>query len=107
MVAPIVLLMFLGLIEWGRFEMVRQVTSTAAFNAARSGAIPGLTPEDATNRASEVLSVYFVNGATVTTDITPEYSNVHISVPMNQNSLLLGKFFGSSTLDREFTVRAD
>ena len=59
-VTPILFLFVLGLIEWGRFEMVRQVTSSAAFNAAREGTLLGSSVADAERVANDIFDLYFV-----------------------------------------------
>ena len=51
-VIPVILLFVFGLIEWGRFEMMRQASSTAAFYAARTGSIPGSISETAEQQLS-------------------------------------------------------
>lgn len=106
-VTPLLLLFVLGLIEWGRFEMVRQVTSTAAFNAARRGTLPGGTAAESEQLAHDILEMYFVRGATAVATITPDDANVEISVPMSENSFVLTRFFGDSTLHRSFRLQAD
>lgn len=107
LVIPIIFTLVFGLVEWGRFEMVRQVTSTAAFNGARMGTLPGATSTDVENRVDEILGIYFVTGATTTATLTETDANVIVSVPMNQNGLALLRFFGDMTLQREFTLRSD
>ena len=103
-VIPIVLIFILGLLEWGRLEMVRQVMSSASFNAARTGTLPGASEADVAQTATNFLDIYFVTGATVTSTISPTECTVHISVPYSQNSFVLGKFFGDSTIEREFKL---
>ena len=107
LVLPISFAIVLGLMEWGRFEMVRQVTSTAAFNGSRLGSIPGATDVDVEARVNDILGVYFVTGATVTSTFSIEETTVLVQVPMDQNSFFLKHLFGSLTLEREFTIYAD
>ncbi len=104
-VGPIVFLFFLGLMEWGRFEMVRQVMSTAAFNSARVGTLPGSTSAEAQDRAIEILEQYFVAGGQAVAFITPDESTMTITVPMSQNSFVLSRFFGNVTLERSFNLK--
>ena len=72
LVLPLLLTIVFGLLEWGRFEMCRQASSTAAFNAARLGAIPGSSSADAEARAAAILDNYFINGASVTANLTSD-----------------------------------
>lgn len=104
MVVPIVLLALLGLIEWGRFEMIRQVTSTATFNAARTGTISGATDIDVETKVNNILAVYFITDATTTTTFSEDHVTVNVQVPVGPNAFFLSKFFGSATVKREFCV---
>ena len=106
LVLPLLLTIVFGLLEWGRFEMCRQASSTAAFNAARLGAIPGSSSADAEARAAAILDNYFINGASVTANLTSDGATVLVSVPMDQNSLALMRFFGNVTIEREFTLNS-
>lgn len=103
-VVPLILLFVFALIEWGRFEMVRQVTSTAAFNAARRGTIPGTSSDDVIQTADDILELYFVSDATTTTDITSERATITVEVPMATNGFVLNRFFGDVTISRDFTL---
>lgn len=106
LVLPMIFTIVLGLVEWGRYEMIRQVTSTAAFNAARLGAVAGSTTGDVEAKVDSILAVYFVGGATTTSTLTPTESTVSIEVPVGPNSFFLRRFYGESTLSREFTIDA-
>ena len=103
-IAPMILLFALALLEWGRFEMIRQATSSAAFNAARHGTLPGTTAVETQEVAEDVLRIYFISGATVTTTYEEDATNVHVSVPVAENSFLLTRFFGDVVLERDFTL---
>lgn len=106
-VVPVVLLMILGLIEWGRFEMIRQVTLTAAFNGARLGALPGTTDLDVEEKVDAVLEVYLVSGATTATTFTEEMVTVNVQVPVGPNAFFLKRFFGNAILEREYELKLE
>ena len=103
-VAPFVFLLVFGLMEWARAEMVRQATSTAAFNAARMGTVPGTTEIEVEQKAEEFLNVYFINNATISATITEDESTISLSVPMADNSWFLKRFFGNVIIQRDFTL---
>ena len=103
-IAPMILLFALALLEWGRFEMIRQATSTAAFNAARHGTLPGATEGSTQEVADDVLRIYFISGATVTTTFEETATHVIVSVPVGENSFILTRFFGDVVLERDFTL---
>ena len=104
MVAPLIFILVFGLMEWSRMEMIRQATSTAAFNAARMGTIPGVTTTDVRDRAQRILDVYMVNTSNITATITDAKSTVSVTVPMNENSWFLKKIYGDLTIGRDFTI---
>ena len=103
-VAPFIFLIVFGLMEWARFEMIRQAAATAAFNAAREGTIPGATSAEIESSATAILDVYFVSSAVVTGDISGTESSVSISIPMSQNSWFLGRFLGDASINRTFKL---
>jgi len=104
-VVPMLIVFFFGLIEWGRFEMVRQISSTAAFKAARIGSLPGATVEGTEEAAQGILKSYFVNDASVTATLNADETIVNVSIPMKQNSFGLVTLFGDSTIEREFALQ--
>ena len=65
LVVPLVFLVVLGLCEWCRFEMIRQVTSTATFNAARLASIPGATEAEIETKVNTTLGIYYVQGGAI------------------------------------------
>jgi len=104
LVLPIIFAIVFGLMEWGRFEMIQQVTLTAGFNGARMGTLPGTTSTEIEEFVDDVLAVYFISGATTEVNLSETEANVRVSVPLNDNSLVLLRFFNDLSLEREFTL---
>jgi Flp pilus assembly protein TadG len=102
--APLIFLLVFGLMEWARTENIRQVASTAAFNSARLGTIPGTTTTEMETRAQDVLAIYLISDATIDATITDTESSIDISVPMDKNSWFVKRFFGNSTINRSFKL---
>ena len=65
-VLPVIFVFFFGLWEWSRVEMVRHVTETAVFSAARHGTLPGATEAEMEQVAEDILSMYLVTNGEVT-----------------------------------------
>ena len=105
LIAPAIFLLVMGLMEWARFEMIRQVSSTAAFSAARVGTLPGATTSDVESRVDQILDVYSITQATRTATINSDEATVNIQIPMASNSWFLKKYFGSAVIQREFTLK--
>ena len=104
-VLPIVFLIMFGLLEWARFEMVRQVSSTAAFQAARIGSLPGATEEGTIDAAEAILSAYFVSDATVDVTLGDNETAVAITIPVSSNSFVVGGFFDGKVIQRDFVLQ--
>lgn len=103
-VAPIIFLLVFGMMEWSRVEMIRQVSSTAAFSAARLGTIPGTTTTEMEQRVDDILDIYSIEASTVTATISGGESNVDIQILMSQNSWFLKRFFGDAAIERSFVL---
>ncbi len=104
LVAPAIIILVFGLLEWSRFEMIRQVSSTAAFAAARVGTLPGSTESDMEQRVDSILSIYAVSHATRVGTLSADEAHISISIPMANNSWFLKKLFGNATIQREFSL---
>jgi len=65
-VAPIFLLLVLGMIEYGRMVMVQQVITNASREGARCAVLDGSTYEDVIDTVQGYLTSGSVAGATVT-----------------------------------------
>ena len=102
--APLIFLVVFGLMEWARAENIRQIASTAAFNGARVGTLPGATTAEMEQRANDILDIYFVSSATVTGTISGTEATMHVSIPLGQNSWFIKRFFGNATVVRDFTL---
>ena len=119
---PIFLLMVLGIIEFGRNVMVRQVISNAAREGVRQAIIPGATKTQAENATNSYLSKAAISsgnlvvevrdgtGAAVTDldDIDSHESvQVFVSVPYNDVSWGVMNFLGGSTLQYTAEMRRE
>ena len=65
-VAPLLFVLALGLVEYGRMEMAFQGITAAAQEGCRAGIVPGSTSADVASRTDEVLRGGLVTGASVT-----------------------------------------
>jgi hypothetical protein len=85
--------------------MIRQVSSTAAFSAARVGTLPGATTNDVESRVDEILDVYAITQASRTATISSDEATVSIQIPMAANSWFLKRYFGTAVIKRNFTLK--
>jgi Flp pilus assembly protein TadG len=117
-VAPVFILMILGMIEIGRAVMVQQIITNASREGARVAVLPGSTASEVTTRVESILTSSGINGATVAIlneagqSMNPEDAgfgdviDVTVSVPFNQVSwlpasrYLAGKNLTASTIMR-------
>jgi Flp pilus assembly protein TadG len=118
-VAPLLVLLLFGIVEFGSVFFVRQTMVLAARSGARQLAIQGATEEEAIALAQSCLSMASVTGATITAqnafagsgdDAAAREIWVQIDVPA-QNALLLGDvlrlFPTGSTLSVRSTFRKE
>lgn len=103
-VLPIVLTMFFALWEWSRVELIRQVSATACYQAARRGTLPNANATDVRQVADRVLDIYFVENSTVIASVAGNMTTVDISVPLDDNLWTVGKFFAGREVTSSFTL---
>ena len=104
-VMPVIFLFFFGLWEWSRVEMIRQVSETAVFEAARTGTLPGSTDTDAETKALEILDVYMISGATVDATVNATESTVTLEVPLDQNTWISSQLYGGKAIHTGLTFQ--
>jgi Flp pilus assembly protein TadG len=114
-VAPVLLLLLLGMLECGRMIMVQQILTTAVREGARAAIIEGNSASAAIDAVKSFLSGAGVKGSTVT--VTPNQTQsishgqpitVSASVPFAQVSWLPKPFFfGNTTLSSVATMRKE
>ncbi|HJT76162.1 MAG TPA: TadE/TadG family type IV pilus assembly protein [Gemmataceae bacterium] len=105
-VAPVLVLLIFGMIEFGRVMMVEQVLTNAAREGARRAALPGSTSDDAKTVVSSYLTSANVNGANPAS-VSPDPSTaqagtaitVTVTVPFSSVSWLpVPQWMGGQTL---------
>src|SRR5579885_1410732 len=105
-VAPVLVLLIFGMIEFGRVMMVEQVLTNAAREGARRAALPGSTRDDAKTVVSSYLTSANVNGANPAS-VSPDPSTaqagtaitVTVTVPFSSVSWLpVPQWMGGQTL---------
>lgn len=95
-VAPLLLAIVFGIIEFGWIFMVRQTLTTASREGARVATLQGSTETDILNRINNYMQPAGLTGYAVTitraTEADPT-ERVHITIPYAQVTLL-GSYFG-------------
>ena len=111
-VAPFLLLMLIGMIEFGRALMVQQTLTTAAREGAREAALPGATVSSVEDVATSMLTSS--EGATVTVSPDPESADpgdmitVTVDVPLSAVTKMGALWFESgTTLDGNSSMRKE
>ncbi len=110
-VAPVLLLLVFGMIEYGRLVMVQQVITNATREGARQAVLDGATTTGVTTIVNDFLTASRVNGAVVTVTPSPPSSaafgdpvTVSVQVPFSQVSWLPTPMFLSTTTLSATTV---
>jgi Flp pilus assembly protein TadG len=103
-VAPVLVLLVFGMVEFGRMVMVQQVLTNAAREGARVGVLDDSTVADVQTTVNNYLAGGGVKGATVTVSPNPLSSagygapvTVTVSVPFSQVSWLPSPMFLKTT----------
>ena len=101
LVIPIVFLLFFGAIELTTMNIIRHTASNAAYEAARKAALPGTDIAAAEAEATRLLDVMGLGqGVSVDVEVTSEFSEVTVSVPMAGNSWGLTRLSGGLTIEK-------
>jgi Flp pilus assembly protein TadG len=83
LVVPILLLLVIGIAEFGRAWMTRNILTGAAREAVRIAAVQG-SPASATSRANDILASAGISGATVSlNDDGAAYGTCVVTVSCN------------------------
>jgi Flp pilus assembly protein TadG len=106
-IAPIFLMLVLGIIESSRLGMVSQLLTTAAREGCRVAVLNGMTQSDVQSRIDGVLSGSNISVGSVTPSCTSPYTwdsapggtaiTVSLSVPYTSVSWLPTPYFLNST----------
>lgn len=103
-VAPVLILLIFGMVEFGRMVMVQQVLTNAAREGARVGVLDDSTVTDVQTTVNNYLTGGGVKGATVTVSPNPLSSagygapvTVTVTVPFSQVSWLPSPMFLKTT----------
>ena len=118
-VLPIFLLMFIGIIEFGRAVMVQQIVTNAALEGARRAIVPGATQAQVQTLVENYLANTSIDPADCTITIQSgsggsiDRMNSHdplfvqITVPYNSVSFGLGSWLGGTTLGATVEMRRE
>src|SRR5205809_603029 len=82
-VAPVLFLLFLGMIEFGRMVMVQQIITNAAREGARIAIIPGATTSQVVTAVNTYLTSTSIKGATATVSPDPTSATYGSSITVN------------------------
>jgi Flp pilus assembly protein TadG len=115
LVAPVFMLLVLGMIEYGRMCMVQQVITNASREGARVAVLDGSTVADAQTTVNDYLAAGSITGATVTVAPNPlsdaEFGDpvtVTVSIPFSQVSWLPSPMYlGATTLSANTVMRRE
>ena len=114
-VAPLFILLTMGMIEMGRVVMVKQILINASREGARLAALPGTTSSDVSTLVQSDLSGQTINGAAVNTVPSTLASavagtpvTVKVSIPAAAITWIPNPMFTTQTLlEAETTMRRE
>ena len=105
------MLLFAAL-EFGRYNMILQSTSNAAFDAARACIVPQADASDGVAAGSATLRAAGITGGTVTIDpatidITTTDITATVTVPITRNLWTSAVFCKKTTVTKSCTLTSD
>jgi Flp pilus assembly protein TadG len=116
---PLLLLVVMGIIDFGLMFQQYEVITNAAREGARVGVLPGYTKDDAQARAQAYVDAALLSGSSSATVATPTYGTalvngkcvttitVQVSYPHNYLFLSgVGQYFGASFSSKTLTAVA-
>ncbi len=113
-IAPILVVLILGMIEFGRLMMVEQILTNAAREGCRAAVLSTGTTSSATSAVTTYLNGSGITGETVTVSPDPSSAaagtsiTVTVSVPFNNVSWLAGPvWLGGKTLTATVIMRKE
>ncbi len=115
LVAPFLILLVLGIIEFGRGMMVQQLLTNASREGAREAALPDATADSVKQKVVEFLSdaSVSVSPSDVTVDPDPsaafdnEQITVKVEVGYNEIGWINGSFLNGVTLSATTKMRSE
>lgn len=108
LVAPIIILLFLGAIEVTRLNYLRHSAANAAYVAARKIIVPGGIDSEAVTVASEYLNLVRA-GAGTQVDVVRDLETVSVTVtiPVEQNAWGILKFSNGIEISNTCTLTCE
>jgi Flp pilus assembly protein TadG len=113
-IAPVVVLLVLGMIEFSRLMMVEEILSNAAREGCRQATLTGATTSDVTSTVDTYLQGSGITGYTTTVSPDPSTAQagtaitVQITVPYSSVSWLpTPVFLGNTTLSATVIMRKE
>lgn len=109
---PLLFLIVLTSIEFGRMNVIRHTVDNAAYEAARKVIVPGSTAAEADQEARRVMAIAGARGVRV--DVTPSIIQldtpevrVEVTVDAARNGFLAPRFFAGKQLVGRCTLRRE
>lgn len=105
LVAPLIFLLFFGLIEFTRLNFLRHSVQNTAYEAARRVIPPGSAEADARETALNLLAAVGANrGAQIDVVQARDRVTVSIEVPYDQNAWTIGRFVRNVSVGSSCTL---
>lgn len=112
LVLPLVFTFTFAVVEFSRVNMILNTIENASYEGARKGITPGATAAQVETETQRLLDILGITGETITIapstlSDTDTQVTVTVSVPLEQNTYAITKFFTGVTVSRSCTLNRE
>ncbi len=104
LVAPVVLFLVVGMVEYINAEFIRHGIAEAAYEGARNGIVRGATEAEVVDATSRRLRLLGLDDFDVTARLDDRTVDVQVDVPLAGNSFGLSMFITVPSLQARYVI---
>ena len=109
---PLLFMILMASVEFGRMNTLRHTLDNAAYEAARAGIVPGATADRVEAKARSIMAIVSARGVDVTIEpavITEETEELRVTIELSpaENGYLAPRFFRGRTLVSSCLMRRE
>ncbi|MEZ6108624.1 MAG: pilus assembly protein [Pirellulaceae bacterium] len=103
-VAPVVLSLIVGMVEYINVEFIRQGIAEAAYEGARQGIVQGATAAEVENATSRKMRMMGLGTFDINVQLTATSVDVLVDVPLRGNTFGLAQFITEPSVKARYKL---